>query len=553
MGKRCYSVPPGPMGGSGGAPADVTMAWVEEYRWDLTAETARDFKALGSTSHVSSATGLTNSVVGAAGSTVFRIGAAGLEAYGAPPYYVVDVGPHMNLGAGPAFHPMDRVAIVTRVDYYLPAGNDTITIATINGINSDGMQCQVQNIGGTVKIFASRYEPSASNSASAVTLNGGGMTGTVWVWHEVAGATHRISYSATEPLSWDDGTNLFTAEIVSESDATITTTDLDNGYRYYVQLYASAAGYSKVPTWVFRRLRAAAAADYPVTTEVNGTALTATTAPGGTSVVSVQDSTGTEIGTVNVGTGIVDIAGKWVLGFSHDLSAEATLDYDHTAATISLLGATWAQAGGTTYADDLDLTNGTGLVPNMSAGNGTFDTTAQTHWQITLALADTILFGVDYDPNKLHAVQVMLSGLGDAATELAGLFLGNDLGASDVTGAAGLGYSGAAAGLVKYRQQGGTVTASTAVATGAADCVMIIRKGGAWAAYYGTSSAGAWPTSWTQAGGSWSANTAASSGAAFVTATDLMGLWAATGNTSNNYAPVFRKMRGYIVDSEEPA
>ena len=247
-------------GGGSSAPAVVTMAMVEEYRWDVTAETAVDFVATTATTHTSSETALVNSVEGYAGASVFRVGACGLEVTksGGSPYYIVYVGDHIALGDGHAFYPMEWVTVVTRLDYTLPSANDVIVISTINGINGDGVMAQIQNIAGTVKIFPQRTEPSSTGSASPVTINGGATTGTVWIWHEIAGATHRISYKATEPTSWADGTNLFTPEMVSESDATITTTDLDDGYRYYFQaIGASGAGYV-VPTMVFRRWRGVA-------------------------------------------------------------------------------------------------------------------------------------------------------------------------------------------------------------------------------------------------------------------------------------------------------
>jgi hypothetical protein len=239
----------------------VTMGMVEEYRWDVTAETPVDFVATTATAHTSSETALVNSVVGYAGASVFRVGASGLEVTksSGSPYYIVDVGDHIDLGGAHAFYPMEWVTVVTRVNYTLPSANDVIVISTINGINGDGVMAQIQNIGGVVKIFPQRTEPSSSGAASAVTINGGATTGTIWIWHDIAGATHRISYKATEPASWADGTNLFTPEMVSESDATITTTDLDGGYRYYFQVIGASGARYVVPTMAFRRWRGVAA------------------------------------------------------------------------------------------------------------------------------------------------------------------------------------------------------------------------------------------------------------------------------------------------------
>ena len=325
-------------GGAGSAPAVVTMAMVEEYRWDVTAETAVDFVATTATTHESSETGLTNSVVGYAGASVFRVGASGLEVTksSGSPYYIVDVGDHIDLGDGHAFYPMEWVTVVTRVDYDLPTAGDTITVASIGGINGDGIQAQIQNIGGVVKVFPQRTEPSASGSASAVTLNGGATTGTVWIWHEIAGATHRIAYKATEPTSWADGTNLLTPEMISESDTTITTTDLDDGYRYYVQVTgASGAGFV-VPTMVFCRYQAVDAATIPPTT-VNGTELN-----NGVYALTVRDaSTDVAVGTVNAATGVTEVTVQNEITWLDLTVADAFVD------SIGLIGSVGAYDSGT--------------------------------------------------------------------------------------------------------------------------------------------------------------------------------------------------------------
>lgn len=242
-------------------------------------------------------------------------------------------------------------------------------------------------------------------------------------------------------------------------------------------------------------------------------------------------------------------ASAWTLAFDHDFTAEATLDYDHTAGTISLLAATWTQEG-TTFVDDLDLTNGTGLVADMSTLSSVFNTfSGVDHYQLSIDLDDPILFGAGYDIDQMIVIDAMLGGLGDENTEIHGVGIWNAGGGTHHGAALGLGTASGVASVRAYRQQSSLATSGTE-ASGAADCVRIVRKNGSWTCYYGTSSGGEFPSTWTRSI-EFSANVAANQTAPWGSGDKLL-LWAQTGNTDGDFAPIWKRIRGHVLNVELP-
>lgn len=220
-----------------------------------------------------------------------------------------------------------------------------------------------------------------------------------------------------------------------------------------------------------------------------------------------------------------------------DFTALATADYDHTAASLALGGYTFTQGGGTTYADDVDTTSGTGLVVNMGAASSTFDLAAQTMWSARIALSSII---PDFAIDSMVCVEAILDAQGDANTELHGIAVGTP--ATTFKGAGlGLGTSGGAAGCVRYRQQSTTVTTRTDAGVGSA--VRIVYAGFSWWLSHGVADGLSFPTSWTRCPELVIGyNQQPSASVALDTSMEAW-IWAATGNTSNNFAPVFKRLR----------
>ena len=223
---------------------------------------------------------------------------------------------------------------------------------------------------------------------------------------------------------------------------------------------------------------------------------------------------------------------------SLDFAAESTADLDHTAASFVAAGLTWTQTGGTTYADDLDLVSGTGLVLNMSATSSTLDLNAGVGWFAGVPLSTW--FG-DYDQSDVIVVDAILSGIGDATAEYHGVGIGTTA-ATHHAGFGCLGYSAAGTlGRLGVRQQGATAAAQVSAQAGH-DTIRLIKKGYSFSVRSGASDgAGGYPTSWTRGPGAEFSDSQAPT-TSTLSFTHLY-LVAQTGNTSNNFSPAFRCLR----------
>lgn len=232
----------------------------------------------------------------------------------------------------------------------------------------------------------------------------------------------------------------------------------------------------------------------------------------------------------------------WTQVLHIDFASLPTTDYDHTAANPVIGGVTWSQYNGSTYADDLDVTAGTGLVLDASATSATFDIDGDTNWRLCVDIDD---LDADFDERDAVYARVRLGALGDGNTELHGLYLGVDVDVYSMGGAVGIGHYTSQPRVLSYRQMGASVTpnASSPVAT-SVDTVSVVSLGGLSSTAYGTGGS-AMPTGYTQyywQGGNYSTSTISD----YITAAMSLCLWAESGNTSNNFAPAFEELEVFV-------
>jgi hypothetical protein len=229
------------------------------------------------------------------------------------------------------------------------------------------------------------------------------------------------------------------------------------------------------------------------------------------------------------------------LGYDQDFTQLATLDLDHTAASVAIGGITWQQTNGTANLDDLDITNGTGVVANMGAANSAFDIDSNTHWHLRTAVTNLV---PEYVRDDLLWIEMIVGDLGDADTEICGIYFGNDsIDASARGHAFSTGWGGGVAVVRRLRQQGAAVAGrnNAVVAT----AIAMRTSSGQAVSYHGTASGTDFPSTWTRLPRG-STNDTVPAADSF-NGSDEIHMWAATGNTDNNYAPSIKRLRIWIV------
>jgi hypothetical protein len=237
------------------------------------------------------------------------------------------------------------------------------------------------------------------------------------------------------------------------------------------------------------------------------------------------------------GGGGVAPSDGWTTALDLDLSALSTLDLDHTAGSVSIGGAAWTQVHGATALGDIDIVNGNGLVADMSAANTVFNPDTPTIWSLYRALSAII---PSFSEDMVIEVTAKLSDLGDAASELHGIVVRSTSGTSYAVGAM-IGHNGTAKCVRTTRQQGATASlADTTAAVATHDSIRLLGRRFGRTVYSGVSVGGELPTTWLKVG------EAASNIAASADAADFpvgVGFVAQTGNTSNNFAPAWGRLR----------
>lgn len=232
----------------------------------------------------------------------------------------------------------------------------------------------------------------------------------------------------------------------------------------------------------------------------------------------------------------------WECPYDHSFGAQASVDYDHTAASVTLTdGYTWTQVGGNPFLDDLDVVNGAGLQPDCSNQNSAVDFSvaagAATAWYLTLPLSDIM---PDYAAGDLLFLEFILDDQGDQNDEL--LFVGfNSVDietANCRTVLLGNGYAGAAQMMQRFRAQGAAQVAGNLNNTDGGYFIRFSGMGG-YEVGYGVPTGLDFPTSYTSyrfnsfnetSGSSWDADT-------------MLTITAQTNNVNDNYKPTLGRMR----------
>lgn len=228
----------------------------------------------------------------------------------------------------------------------------------------------------------------------------------------------------------------------------------------------------------------------------------------------------------------------WLEGYSVDFTGLETADLDHTAATVSVDGKTWTLTNTTTYLDDMDVTNGTGLVWDMSASSSSLgDIYGGTQPYMHIDIADLVSGYGDFDA---AFIELMVDRtLPDANDEACGLAVNHGTYSGFSVFGVGIGQLTGVAGIVRWNERTSSPHDTAAEANTTSDCLAIRFWMGDVSLYHGVSVGGEFPSSYTLATlGQCCIGTGALTGA-----NNQVILWACTGNTSNNFAPAFKKLR----------
>ena len=232
----------------------------------------------------------------------------------------------------------------------------------------------------------------------------------------------------------------------------------------------------------------------------------------------------------------------WTVAYDVDFTALDTTDYDHTAATVSIDSKTWTQTYGATALADLDLTNGTGLVPLMAATSTTFNVNTPTSWDLTI-LAST-LFGSAWHEDLLWKMELITGDVGTGNAQMCGPVAKSSAG---IMGAHAVGIGSEANQRLKAITQDNTSVNAYASIRAHDSAAMIIR-GSSSVLYSGNASGTTFPT-W----GQWGRQGFQMAGTVAKFTDPLIGVMAYNTSGAADYAPSFKRLRlSYFSGPEVP-
>lgn len=224
----------------------------------------------------------------------------------------------------------------------------------------------------------------------------------------------------------------------------------------------------------------------------------------------------------------------WKMVYDIDFTALGSEDLG-LASVVNIDGVQWGLVNSGSL-DSIELVDGTGLMMDLNATASTFGVRAGTGPYIWVALSTFC----DYKSDAPVWVEATIDARGDGNTELHGVAISSDS-ATWVCGGMSAGTVGGLSAVSEFYERNTTLT-SFATQVADPDAVALYKSGQVFRGYY-AQGVTQMPAAWTTTGsGSWMMQT---SGAepGYMGDDDRLILWAQSGNTSDNFAPVFRRLR----------